>query len=745
MPYAADPVAGPLVREVFEQEAESRNRNGTYYGTHAELETRLARVRYRSGDAASARDAWLRAAVFLAAYGFHKDITIFDSIESVPALTAGPTQAALSALVELQPLTVAAVAHTDGRETKYAPNAWFRSLLEVDPSTAISLLAQTAAAEDGTGGWPTAEAIQDLAKTVADSADPLLLDAVLRTVRLDISSKHDTSKDAEARGAPIARLDTKATTPPIFQQPEFPPNPALIDLLRGLRAAGRRRGWVNPEDWNAIITSLAYRLGELIDGGRDDDAERVLRFFARDVHVVLTSAGKSHPLARLAEALETAGYKRAAAVTYTLAYTVARGEMGWLHLGDRSHGYLISRAIALDRENTQTVLAHEIGYALRASSYAAGTSRHVIERLAGWGDVALAELAWREAFTVIAHRLPLVPEEGWFERFELDTVPNWTVDEALVALTLGQLSEPRLRQKLEALDGVVRAIQRRPEVVRRPIRWWLTHPRSGTTSTLVVLAALTRAEIAPWPITTALSDVLNDVVAMRRWGPQRFALQLLRRAGLSMPLAPPDGPTATPADALFTTERRTQLRFVDVGDTLDILEPLWSELPDLVLRRLHRLLQDDPESQDRSSERYRLMWERTARRISATPVLLWETEVFVEALHTELTSLSAHLWEVGRWTPDIEDSLVTAITPDTRVHLGLAASRTTRPPMATSRGVTRRRRASDNPSSRRRSRIRGVDTTCDRRAAVCFRSAAPLRASNGSCSLLRGRYRNADR
>ena len=745
MPYAADPVAGPRVRQAFEQEVERRNQNGTYYGRHAEFEMRLARVRYRAGDATSARDAWLRSSVFLAAYGFHKDITIFDLIESAPALTAVSQQAALSALAEIQPLTMAAVVHTDGRETRNAPNAWFSSLLKVDPPIAISLLARTAAAENGTGGWPTTEAIRDLAKTVADSADPLLLDASLRTVPMDTSTEHEASKDVDARLAPIARLaavdrdlaqqvfrrvmaeiedhggrqgnsaaehvhriaaqlgfqltteaqdntqqgeagtetpsvPAEAMAHAILKQPVFPPSPSFVDLVKGLRAAGQRRERMNPEEWDAIVRSLANRLGELLDGGHEDDAERVLRFFARDVPVVLTSTVKIHPLAPLAEALETAGYRRAAAIAYTLAYTVARGGMGWLHLGDSSHGYLISRAIALNRESTQTVLAQEIAYALRASSNTAGTSRHLIERLAGWGDVALAELSWREAFTVFAHRLPLVPEWGWFERLELDTVPNWTVDEALVALMLGQLSEPRLRQKLGALDGVVRAIQCRPEVARSPIRWWLTLPRSGTTSTLVVFAALIRAEIAPWPITTALSDVLKEVVAGKSWGPRQFALQLLRRAGLPKPSVPPDVPTATAADASFTRERCTKLRFADVGNTLEKLEPLWPGLPDLVLRRLHQLLQDDSESKDRCSERYQLMWGRTARQIPATPVLLWETEMFVKALHTELTGLSAHLWEVGHWTPDIEDSLVTAITPDTRLHLGLAASRTTRPP-----------------------------------------------------------------
>ena len=745
MPYAADPVASPLVRGIFEQELESRNRNDTYYGTHAEFEMRLARVRHRTGDAGGARDAWLRSAVFLTAYGFHKDITIFDSIESAPALMTASPRVALSALADLQPLTMAAIAHTDGRGTRDAPNAWFCSLLEVDPSTAISLLAQTAAAQDGTGGWRTAEAIQDLTKTVANSADPLLLDAVRRTVHLDSSSEDDASEDAEARMVPIARLaavdrdlaqqifrrvlaeirdggrrhrnsaaqhaqrlaaqlgfqlaadpqddtqqgaaeterpvvPTEATAQAILQQPEFPPHPSFVDILKGLRAAGRRCGSNNPGEWDAIIASLTCRLGELIDCGHDDDAERVLLFFARDVQVDLVYAGKIHPLAPLAEALETAGYRRAAAIAYTLAYAVARGGMGWLHLGDRSHGYLISRATALDRESTQTVLAQEIGHALRVSSYTAGTSRHLIERLADWGDCALAELAWREAFTVIAHRLPLVPEGGSFECLELDTMPNWTVDEALVALMLGQLSEPRLRQKLGALDGVVRAIQCRPEVAIDPIRWWLTDPRSGTTSILLVLAALIGAESAPWPITIALSDVLNDVLAKRTWGPRRFALQLLRRAGLAIPLVPADGPTATPTDASFTTERHTKLRFADFGDTLDKLESFWPELPDLVLRRLHRFLQDDPESKARSSERYRLMWGQTQLWMPATPALLWQTEMFVKALHTELTGLSAHLWKVGSWTPDIEDSLVTAITPDTRLHLGLAASRTARPP-----------------------------------------------------------------
>jgi hypothetical protein len=59
-----------------------------------------------------------------------------------------------------------------------------------------------------------------------------------------------------------------------------------------------------------------------------------------------------------------------------------------------------------------------VAYGLRAFGFAAGMSRHLIERIAEWGDAEVAALAWREAHAVVAHRLPLAPERGWFARFD---------------------------------------------------------------------------------------------------------------------------------------------------------------------------------------------------------------------------------------------------------------------------------------------------------------------------------------
>lgn len=39
--------------------------------------------------------------------------------------------------------------HTDGRETRHAPNAWFSALMAVDPVHGVRLLASTLARERG--------------------------------------------------------------------------------------------------------------------------------------------------------------------------------------------------------------------------------------------------------------------------------------------------------------------------------------------------------------------------------------------------------------------------------------------------------------------------------------------------------------------------------------------------------------------------------------------------------------------
>lgn len=757
LPYAMHPVGGALVRVTMEQQMARLEVVGTYYPTHAEYAMRVARARHAAGDEAGAREAWVQGAVFLSAYGWRKDVTVFDIIESAPVLHAVSRKAALDALADAQPLVNAVVAHTDQRSTNRAPNAWLRSVLEVHPPVGVAVLARTLIEEDGPGGWPNAQAIQDVAVAAQDSGDPVLLDALLATLRFNVEYEEESAERADARLAPVVRLVrenrelaakafrrvaaevtgdgrryTEAAasrvaavadehgiaipriTPPVglrptenlarsshqkaentfrlpnMRVPPFPPNATFVDLLTGMRTAGAKRGWDEVSGWDDVVLALSYYVGDLADGRRDDDARRLLRFFARDVDV---SSGREHPLGKLAVALETAGYTPVAAVAYALAYTATRGGGGWRRMGDKEHGHLIERGLALDAAAAQQVLADEVAYALRGSWYSMGTSRHLVERLAAWGEPEAAAAAWREAFAVIRHRLPLAPEDGWFARLRDAKEPDWpdaswSVDEALIALLLARMADPRLAQKVTAFAGIVHAITRRSDVVAVPMRWWLTR-NTPITSVLLALSALNDAEVAPFQITCALEDVLQAYAASNLWGVRRLAAGLLERAG--QPFR--NGPSGSYAEEDHSQRddpdraHREALLSADVGGVVNDISALWPELRGRVARRLDALFSVDGH-REHAKTRYELAYGRRGDAYPPTPTLYWEVELFQAVLHEELCGLSEQLWKSGQWEPEIEDAVLCRVLPNMHLHLGLAAGRTVRPAWPAAETVT---------------------------------------------------------
>jgi hypothetical protein len=754
LPHVGDPVGGSLVRSVVEREVARRDNLGTYYSTHAEYAMRLARARLTDGNEAAARAAWAEAAVFLAAYGWHKDVTVYDLIQSAPALKSQNPMSALVALADIQPLTQAVIAHTDHRETRHAPNTWFSSLLTVDVAAGLSLLAATLSREHDAESWVLAEAIRDAARAATKSADPGLVDAVFGTILLEIEHDDEAGRRADERLGPIANLsaidrplaenalrqlaaavtgDTRRhgkkaamrvqqsadalglsiprlafvaeaipsdappsevrwRTPlneprlPALRIPPFPPRPTVVDLLVGLRAAGRDAG-ITRGGWDDVVLALGYHLGQFVDADRGNDARRVLRFFARDTYIMPT--GQPHPLGALAEALENGGYLGLAATAYALAYTATRGEMGYARLGDRTHSGLLARAFAFDPPEARRVLADEIAYALRDSWYSIGTSRHLIDRVADWGEPNVAMAAWREAAAVVTHRLPLVRTSGLFAPLRPNELPGWTVNQGLVALLLTRLSDPRLALKIAALAGVVRAIQRSPNTVVIPLRWWLTRDAS-VTSVLLLLDALLSAETKPYSITRGLEDVLAAYGRSTIWGAQQLSVLLLERAGLQIPTHLPVDIVSQLIDhpamnaRVLDEERLATLLDVDKGKRLSKLRDMWPELPGRVARRLDTLLRDEQLHQrevhrERIHDRFRLAYGRDGDCRPATPVLQWYTELFEVALHEQLLALSAQLWKAGRWAPGLERQLLLDIVPNTALHLGLAASRTVRP------------------------------------------------------------------
>jgi hypothetical protein len=745
VPYIGDPVGGQLVRTAIEEQIMRSDVAGTYYGTHAEHAMRLSLVRNAVGDLEGKLAAWQRAGVFLAAYGWRKDITVFDVIEGAAVLAADSQDTALDALADAQPLANAVVVHTDGRSTKHAPNEWLRSVLMVVPTIGTALLARTISEDQEPVDWVNRRAIEDVAAALRDEADPALIDALLATQRFKVESQNDAKKDADARMAPILRLvnndrrlaeqairrisaevicdegqyaesaaarvaivaeelglsmpaiptgamATQSERRPraftarergawarLHRIPPFASNPTFVDLLAGLRAAGSARRL--DESWDDVIVPLAYHIGQLIDDGREPDAGRLLRFFARDVYVLSDNV---HPLGDLAAALDNAGYATIAAAAYALAYTATRGGGGWRHMGDSRHAYLMERAVALDRDVAHQVVATEVAYALRGSSYRVGTSQHLLERLVAWGQVPIAVQAWRELYAVVRHRLPLAPDDGWFARLRDAAEPEWpdctwSANEALIALLLSLVSEPRLAQKVNALAGVVRAIERNATAVARPLRWWLTR-NAPVTSVALVLNVLVEAEPAPWIVTTALEQELRSYSGCSLFALRRLAVALLDRSSLHKT----DSERVVCPECFAVDENapevhsREQLLSIDVGEVLIDLTSCWPELPDDVMRRLNKAAQAE-NYKERTLRRIHLSKGRDGDSCPPMPVLHWPQELLFSQLNEALCELPAWLWQSGQWKPEMEDEVLNRILPNIRLHLALAATRTTRP------------------------------------------------------------------
>jgi hypothetical protein len=204
--HASSPMASNIIVAALERELDAEEESGTYYGTHAEFRMRMARLHTANGQQALALDHWRQAGAFLLGYGFHKDIALFDVIDSVPALLRYSEQAALSALVRLQPLLSAVLRHTDRRETKHTPNAWFRALLNVNAVRSIELLCRDFIRDPGSPSWMAERALKDLLRHEVDTADPLLLDGLWETLLFEIQYQNEGREMAEERLAPLQRL-----------------------------------------------------------------------------------------------------------------------------------------------------------------------------------------------------------------------------------------------------------------------------------------------------------------------------------------------------------------------------------------------------------------------------------------------------------------------------------------------------------------------------------------------------------
>jgi hypothetical protein len=195
---------GDIVLQAIEDQIQRRH--SMHYPTLAEFMIVLARARQSVGNDADAVAAWSDAIGFIAGYGWRKDSTVYELLESFDALASVAPERALSYAVDLQDIVDAVVRHTDGKGTKAALNGWLQSVLAIAPAAGGFLFARSTADDADAIGWKSEEALRLIASALLGRADPRLLESLLLSIPLREYTDSLEPRDVETRFAPIREL-----------------------------------------------------------------------------------------------------------------------------------------------------------------------------------------------------------------------------------------------------------------------------------------------------------------------------------------------------------------------------------------------------------------------------------------------------------------------------------------------------------------------------------------------------------
>jgi hypothetical protein len=702
------------------------------YDNVASADLLLARAQMESGDTDAANRLWQVASVHLCAYGYRKEISIFDLTDSAVALGKTDNDRAAQLLAAAQPLVNAVVAHTDGKVTRNAPVRWAEAVSEVNPAGGAYVLARSLVRHGGAIDWRYEDALQDVIDAARKAGAPSLLafldmtlpfsggsealekklstigrlieedaEAGTRLLRILAAKVHGDPKDfdpaaydrvkafALATGVTLPeptgnaeanRKDTSSySSPPdpyasFRDNAIFPLGATPLALMAAIRAA--RRSMTDADaGHDRLVNAFGYRLIELLEKGEEDEAVRLLRSFARETYFWQGAT----PLADIAEGLARQGHTRAAAVAFSLAFARSRGGGGYLLLGDENHLPWLLRAGALSLDISLHALADEVAYLLNQQRHYVGITRHLVEALAAQVETREAAFeAWQAAYEVLRHRLPRNEADHYvFEKYEPATVSAWTLNESLVFLLLARSCHPELGRKISAVTGVAFIVSRFPEIVGTPLRNFLSVD-VPVSSALLVLQTLLVVEEAPYAVTVAIQEELRGFYHSGLFGPRVMAQMLLDRAGLSLGEA---RRRVTPTAEPVSPQWREVVYSLDWGARLENIGRIWPAFLDILASLFHLTWEGSEVYKEKASSRFESAKSRVYDDLPPTEFLFWHTEIFEMLFHEVLEGIDSHLPETAAEHTDFFPWLLKNVLPHLYLHIARWYSRVPRPPL----------------------------------------------------------------
>ena len=736
-PFSSDKRLFERVTSIIRKQVENTQRSVDYYETQAEQELQLALSLIENGQQDEALNFWESATVKLCAYGFHKDTTIYELLESVPSLIAGGQKEVRTAISAVQLLVNAAVQHTDGKETRHTPVYWVEALSKIDPVGAAFTLASSLVRHGGAIDWRYENSLEKIIDSVKEAGEPRLVNflastlpfengydggikAVLKrlsvidriikdnlndgenALRLLAAQVHGDAKDFDQSAyneisrfshkygielahpsiETIVKVKQENSTPysdknpfSFFKNnPVFPQNADSNEIMKGIRAEWRGLRDGDLRD-DRFVNAFGYRLIEMIDAGDKEKAVQLLRYFAREGS--LSFSRGANPLADLGAGFERYGQKEIGAIAFSLAYARSRGEGGWEALGDKKQLPWFGYGLTLSNQSAKRTLANEITHLLNEQEYIMGVAHHLIEFCAEYVPEMVLTV-WQAAFEVIQHRLPGNEKDRQiFNTYKPEDVPNWSLDEALVVLLLSRVSHPEFRRKNAALVGIAHTISKRPDLTIKPLQWFFSLD-TPLSSMLVVLPAILKSETAPFPITTALKSRLKELFASDIFGLRDLSRTLLKRVNHTCE-SPATDINLLPSTLDLSERKEQAVVSLDWGARVANISRVWKEFPSLVAQRFDYVWNKSKTSKDISKSRYEAAYSRLYENLPPTPMLFWEKEIFETVFHEIFAGFYSK--------PELSDNstrfkiaeIEERITPRVQLHTANLYSRTIRP------------------------------------------------------------------
>jgi hypothetical protein len=431
--------------EALAKEEIDRGSGRRFYSDIAEYRLHAARLALAAEDRPRAEELWREACVFLAGYGWHKDITIYEILDPFPVLIEEDPTAARQRLPELQALCERVPLHTDLKETRGAWSRWWSLLAKADPVGAAHLAVPQLLAECNDPNWLLNQALEDLwhewheqvhplvagalrltldtplneadamqAKQLASNADNpaarrLLTWLLARADERPVSYGYSNSAEMITRDdEKVSRLNAvaaKANLPQVIALRGSRPSddksdrwrsrkidpladevvssfpPGFQGVIKAVRKWNRRPHDAHGPDWST--DRFANAIGYRLIGLLEDGR-------SEDVIAAITSLARSLSLGEgalilrsIAEGLERHEEKRLAAHAYALSWTLTRGRGGWLTFGGQTEIESLLRASILDSETASRVVSDEIERIVAGSGWGtSGISQALIYALA---------------------------------------------------------------------------------------------------------------------------------------------------------------------------------------------------------------------------------------------------------------------------------------------------------------------------------------------------------------------------